>query len=320
MFPKLSVILPFHRADSYFSLALDSLTRASGEFHVIIVDDRMDNSQSISTQVASSLESFELLVTKGGEGYGEALRVGTTAVETEFLALFNSDDLVAPDRFTKQLLSIGNSDISITNLQRISSSGKPINSMTGIFQSPNYSKNYLLLGAYGANASWLVRKEWWDNHSFFDEFECLDWRIALKNFATTDISYIREPLYFYRKHASQVTKNHSVSSSKMQIVYEEWLKYSAAMGLGTGSYDIFSFLALPWNAHNQKNLEEINTYVEHLIEASMSSPELANDIVNLVARRYLLNIKNMNSIYDVLYCLTRGKKQILSLILDLISQ
>jgi len=312
----LDVLLPFHRNDRYLAEAVDSLCNSSFQkFRVIAIDDRVDQSRDV-TYLFKKLGKFDLLRTTGGRGYGRALELGTTAVEASYLALFNSDDVNHRLRFEKQVVSLENSDISITSFKRITSRGKSSSSYAGSISSTAYSPLFLLLGSYGANATWCMRKEWWLKNAFFDESENLDWRIALSSFRNSTISFINEPLYYYRKHSSQITATKNINPERMNVVFEKWRSFAEIYGLPRNTRAIFDAFATPWMAGESLTPEEINIWASAVKGASLNfDSEIQSDLMSLIQRRYLFAVRNSkNSLSSRIIFAIKGSPQIFPLV------
>jgi hypothetical protein len=315
----LDVLLPFHRFDDYLKQAIDSLAATKGvSFKTILIDDRIDKSRDINS-LTYGLQSFEIISTNGGTGYGNALKIGSKHITANSVALFNSDDLIRPSRFKQQILELEKSELCITNISRIQWNNSKRSSITGGMKSKYYDPAYLLLGAYGADASWCMRTEWWQQHAFFDDQPCLDWRIALSTFSNTNISYIPEPLYFYRKHKYQLTHNKMMSKESLQPTFDLWNKLAKNYGLQTFSYDIFSIFAVPWNKTLNTQIVDIDVFIKEIMEyIEDKNYNLSNDFDRLLKRRLILAIRKDISFFDKLFLIKSGYTAILPIIKDML--
>jgi glycosyltransferase involved in cell wall biosynthesis len=314
---RISVLLPFHRLDNFFKEAIHSLDASSIPISIILIDDRISKSESLHPYLKSLRNEFQLVSTLGGKGYGRALSIGADIADADFIALFNSDDLMAPNRFERQLATIGNADLSFTNIQGINQKGKFRRSLLGTIKESPYDNAFLLLGSYGANASWLAKKSWWHKNAFFDEDECLDWRIALRNFDKSKVSYLPESLYFYRSHRLQITQNRAISKSQMSPVYKEWLRFAKSLDISYLSYETFCFFSIPWNKSKIQNLSEIDGFYLDFLRKNKESKSL-RIFESLLQRRYLLNLRNSGSFSEKFSLLSAGSGQIRNLSLDLL--
>jgi glycosyltransferase involved in cell wall biosynthesis len=307
----LDVLLPFHRADKYFTEAIESLAASKYlSVNVILIDDRPNKSKDI-TNVLRVLKNFEVVSTSGGVGYGEALKLGSQLITANSVALHNSDDLVDPHRFFKQVKYLENSDLNITAMQRINKYDRKIYSLSGEIQSSFYDPYFLLLGSYGANASWCMRSDWWRKNVFFDSEECLDWRIAFKTFSDSSLSYTSEKLYFYRKHPNQITTKKEVNFSEMKKVYDAWSNFSALKEIGNYSYETFLIFALPWSKAPHVNLREIRDFSLSLSERIKHADfEAGKDLDTLLRRRYIYALRGRCNLFTKLWLVFKGAKEI----------
>jgi glycosyltransferase involved in cell wall biosynthesis len=316
---NLDVILPFHRVDKYFESSILSLAQTNNvSFRTILIDDRIDKSEDLAS-LFNNLKSFVVAETPGGVGYGKSLEYGSKLVESDAIALFNSDDLISPDRLSRQYDQLNNHEISITNMARINAQGKRNKSIMGEISSSAYNPIYLTLGSYGANATWCVRKSWWDKFIYFDSDECLDWRIALTSFCSSNIGFISEPLYFYRKHSNQVTVHYNLSQTKMEVVYKAWLNFITSIGIEPTNYSTFSTLATPWNSNAYEiNMEELVKTVDQIYDfANQLDPTISINLKKLVQRRYVFAIRKSKSVSDSMHLLTMGLPQTTRIASDL---
>jgi glycosyltransferase involved in cell wall biosynthesis len=297
---ELDVLMPFHRIDSYLRLAVNSLSSSEKiNFRLIAIDDRIDQSTDVS-DLFHGIKDLELVKTSGGKGYGNALKTGTQFIQSDACALMNSDDLVNPQRFFRQLNSLNRVELSITKMQRINEKNKPIPNLTGRILSSKYDPILLLFGSYGADASWCMRTSWWKEYSFFDQGECLDWRMGLKVFSSTKIDMINETLYYYRKHDQQVTSNKSTSPKNMDIVYEAWKTLAINYEFNGNTRSIFDFIATPWSFNISAKFDEVAKWTEQIKKLeSKIDPEILTNIKFLIHRRKLFGFKSaQNSTLD----------------------
>lgn len=303
----LDVILPFHRIDTFLVQALESIGNSvEVEFRLILVDDRVDQDNQIHPYL-KQFRSVEYVKTRGGMGYGAALETGTQFIATDVVALFNSDDLVHPRRFVNQVRNLDKFDISVASMKRIDENGRSTSSFMGQLGCKTFDPIFLLLGSYGANATWCMRKEWWQNNAFFDSDECLDWRIALRSFKNSEIHYSPEELYLYRKHSLQKTKQKKIPVERMWPVYMEWEKFWKSFDLPAVSYEVFNFLATPWNKGCDYSQLQINEITDALNSAASSLPKIISaEVSGLLRQRYLFALNTESSVLPSMRFLLHG--------------
>jgi glycosyltransferase involved in cell wall biosynthesis len=243
---SVDVLLPFHKANEHFYSALKSLELSSYKnFNVILIDDCIQDCRS---SIMKKLENYELrflyVRTKGNAGYGLALKLGTSKINSKYVALMNSDDLIHPERFVKQIEAIKSRDLCFTKMSRINQFNQNLPFLFGSILSSDYDPIFLLLGSYGANATWLMTAEWWDKNCFFDSELGLDWRIAMKSFLHTDFIYLNEPLYYYRKHSLQSSRTER-NYRNYDAIFRSWIALATELKLDGMNRDIFDQFVIP---------------------------------------------------------------------------
>jgi len=316
----LEVLLPFHRVDPYLIEAIESLNRSKGvSFRLILIDDRIDRKIDVSP-ILRSTQNVIMIKTEGGIGYGKSLELGTNEASADVVALFNSDDLICESRFYKQIKSLDNADISITKIQRILQNGQKSMSKSGTIQTSQYNPIYLLFGSYGADATWCMTKEWWTKNAFFDDKECLDWRIALSSFSHSKISFIHEPLYNYRKHIMQSSSQPNYNNLCMNNVYAAWKNFSSELGISNSNKLIFDFFATPWLNFNNEVSKDIFQWAQSIREITGEmNKEIQFQINSFINRRFLIRTVNSNSNFnDKVKTFKASNFESLFVILDLI--
>jgi Glycosyl transferase family 2 len=313
----LEVLLPFHKDDFFLTQAISSLSRSKAiNFNVILIDDRIDKTRNLN-RLFHQLPNFQVVKTEGFTGYGNALKLGSRAITSSAVALFNSDDEIHPLRFYKQLQMLDRYPMNFTKMQRITTQGKAHKSISGDLLGGQYDPIFLMLGSYGANATWCMRAEWWAENAFFDADESLDWRIALSSFTKTSVGYIDENLYFYRKHLGQKTANKSLSQKSLNPVYSKWNDLSKKLSLGDFSFDTFMLLGVPWNKVDEIGFSDffkaginINAYAEKLDHS------VQKDIFRLLRRRYIFALRNKSNLSIKSKLILKGLLEIPSLAQD----
>ena len=284
----LDVLLPFHRGDKFLISAIKSLNASeSVSFRLIAIDDRPSPKTDLS-ELFSEVKNLEMVSTEGGEGYGAALRAGTSYLNAEVCALMNSDDLVHPERFRLQLEVLNKAEVCSTRIQRISENGRKIPSISGQLTSKDYHAIYLLFGSYGADATWCMRSSWWRNNVFFDNFDCLDWRIGMKVLPNSSVGRIDTPLYFYRKHPNQITSTFNISEPDMSVIFEAWVELSERYGLAKNTRTVFSILATPWCVNAGTSYGEVREWLEIFKKQSMFLNDGTKIVLQFLINRRLI--------------------------------
>jgi hypothetical protein len=317
----LDVLLPFHKSNYFLEEAIKSLSSSEKiKFNTILIDDRIDKSKNLNWMF-QKLSRYQVIETTGEIGYGPALKLGTQASTADALALFNSDDLIHPLRLFKQLKALERSSINFTNIRRITSRGRSSSFISGTISSKVYDPALLLLGSYGANASWCMQSEWWKKSSFFDNDDCLDWRIAMTTFPKAQILFINEFLYSYRRHNNQVTARRNAGELNFNSLYLTWKQLASKYHLNEFSFETFALLGMPWLRGLNINRDELMLAIASLKEiASNFEPSLKKNVNDLLNRRLLLAIRNNGSYFTKVELVVKGANQGPAILKDLITR
>jgi hypothetical protein len=316
---RIDILFPFHRNDALLRQAILSLHKSNNVLlNPIFIDDRQNKDDDLS-ELFKIFSSYEYIKTEGKVGYGEALRLGSQIIGSNYVALMNSDDLISPNRLINQVKLLEKSEISIAKMHRIKTNNQRIKPYTGDIESSTYDPIFLILGAYGANSTWCMHTSWWKENAFFDNAQCLDWRIALKAFHNSHLSYTSEPLYYYRKHNDQVTKSRTISFQEMEPTYLLWQEHLSRYGLENVSYEIFNLIATPWNADIKFfDLNFFKFYKKLLSISKQLDIKIQQDFIKIIKRRNIFALAKTNDIRLIGKLLKNSNVEILELFKDII--
>ena len=304
----------------FFWEAINSISASTyRNYRLILIDDQPPSCPEIELRLFDkyNLPKIIYLKTGGQKGYGYALALGTKHINAKYVALMNSDDLIHEDRFLKQIENIGTADLTITDMAKINYRGNRLPFLGGRVRSETYDPILLLLGAYGANATWLSTSKWWSENSFFDSDDCLDWRIALAKFSKTKIVYLNNKYYFYRSHRGQSTALRNRTQS-LQLLYADLRVFSD--NYAGFNLENFTYISTPWITHGLCTFREFqdfkDTYLAHLKKLNLS--ELCTSAKNILNRRALnAALKADISIMERLKFIYNAKSVIPNLVAEL---
>ena len=204
-------------------------------------------------------------------------------------------------------------------MNRINSLSKKTISLAGEICSNDYDPIYLIFGSYGANATWCMKSTWWHENAFFDNKACLDWRIALNTFYKTNISFIPEYLYTYRKHEKQITNERKVSHNYMLPAFTAWNNFLATQNLACYSYETFLSIGAPWAAAAPLSKDEIKTfYLDISKRLTAVNSEVAKDVRTLIQKRLIFSLRAKSDISLKTWLAFNGIHQIPSITRDLL--
>ena len=290
---ELSVLLPFHTADEYLNLAVESCLRTTGcRVEILLIDTRNANEPGLvfENQTSHNLRT----VHAPNADYYSALKIGLKASNSPYLALMNSDDLIASNRFKFQLekLKCSGADLCITEMQKFSKdSSKGLPSILGNITVNKYSPELLLLGSYGANATWLFRREWAiTNDIFLNCGDNSDWKSALRYFPHTKITHLNEDLYFYRLHKLQTTKKTISDYGELQVALSELNQQLGLPFLSPLEHLVMAGIARPRILRGEQIVSKarIILWCDALIARLCMTAEERRELLSIVERRMIL--------------------------------
>ena len=238
---SIDVIIPTHRNDSFLREALLSVKKSQNvNIRIILVDDRTLDETLLPKELVDVV-----IKTTGGVGFENALNLACPEILSEFVAVMGSDDLVAPDKYIKQITHMEKlgANLSLCRLQKFGRRGTEP-SLVGEILGKRYFPKVLLVAPIGSNGSWVARQSWWKENVVFGAQDS-DWALGLRIMMDTSIAYIPESLYFYRMHPNQMTRNGFEGSRLVETVYKDWITRSEDLDLPSLSKKEFSCLLNP---------------------------------------------------------------------------
>jgi cellulose synthase/poly-beta-1,6-N-acetylglucosamine synthase-like glycosyltransferase len=114
------VLLPFHQENDFLYEAVDTIAKSTQvSVRLILIDSRPRKQQGQRIRMPSELNFIH--VDAGEERlYPNAINIGLKNLKSEFFALMNSDDLVHPERFYRQIrqLQEEKADICVCKIRK----------------------------------------------------------------------------------------------------------------------------------------------------------------------------------------------------------
>lgn len=242
----IDVILPTHQNTNYLTDSVNSILMSEGvEVRLIIVDDRAD--QSLKLDIPDS-QKILLVSTGGNTGYNNAIQVGLNEAKSNFIAFQDSDDISDPRRLRREVdsLILEDAEIAYCKMQIIDNSGKKLFHYLQNVVEPSYFGYSLLFGSYGANSTWVIRREAFKKISFTRIEKSYDWAIGLKSLVGLRVVYVHDSLYFYRKHKNQMTQATDYQDRSLLEIYPLWSELNEKLGLPHLELADFESLVNPW--------------------------------------------------------------------------
>jgi len=224
---KISVIVPVYNVEKYLRQCLDSIVKQTfTDFECICVNDgSTDNSLSILEEYSKKDNRFKV-VYQENKGLCSARNTGLKYITSQYITFIDSDDFVSSD-YLENLLNVAikeNSDIvycrhkmyySLDNKYESGPNKEKLNKLFSQYEiAQNTEKTKYILDIVENSRSacmklYKVETLKKNNLSFFENIyaeEDYAFNIVY-NLFSTNISFLDEELYFYRKQIKSITTN-----------------------------------------------------------------------------------------------------------------
>ena len=207
-FPKVTALIPVRNGQEFIAACLASLYGQSyQDFEVLVVDNQSsDATRAICAELLDSRS--RLVVNHGPPTIADALNLGITLANGEYIARLDSDDIARSDRFQKQVDFLENNP----SFGIVGSWMGTIGDRRGVWKYPvsdDEVKISLLYRSAFGHPSVMFRSEWnAGQKGFYDSAFDLaeDWEMWTRISSVTRGANLPEPLTVYRMHDSQETK------------------------------------------------------------------------------------------------------------------
>ena len=278
---EIDVLLPFHEENSEFYAAIDSVNSSEQvKIRLILIDDRI-NPEPLTNKPANST-----VVNSFGIGYAGALNTAKNYINSPYTAVMNSDDLVSPRRFNVQIQKLieQNSQLCACGIQKFQKM-KSVSSHFGKLRlAGNLDRRVLLLGAYGVDATWCGKSDWWIKNVTYLDQQMSDWATGIEISKEFDIYFYPEELYFYRQHSNQTTADSTFSSRGLERVFNNWLLLARQSHLPKLSLHEVAWVAAP---RGREPLDKIS--LKRITRWLNEFDQVTNGVYSdLISRRFLL--------------------------------
>ena len=278
---EIDVLLPFHEENSELYAAIDSVNSSREvKIRLILIDDRK-NPEPLTNKPSNST-----VINSFGIGYSGALNTAKNYINSPYTAVMNSDDLVHPRRFNVQIQKLieQNSQLCACGIQKFKKK-KSVSSHFGKLKlAGNLDRRVLLLGAYGVDATWCGKSDWWIKNVKYLDQQMSDWATGIEISQKFDIYFYPEELYFYRQHSTQTTADSTFAARGLEGVFNNWLFLAHESHLPKLSLHEVAWVAAP---RGREPLEKIS--IKRITQWLNEFDQVTNGVYSdLISRRFLL--------------------------------
>ena len=208
--PKLSVIIASYNHQDYIARTLESLEKQTFQnFEIILIDD---GSTDKTVEVARNFHSRAQIFTQQNQGVVAARNQGVSLAKGKYICLVDSDDIVLPNRFEKQVAALENDiqfSLVFADALIIDSNGNNIGKFSDVYPVKSGDTAEMLIRHYcfTPNISVMVRTSVLKQTGLFQKpgptSEYMKW-IEIAHLGKT--YYDPEPLGCWRRHQESVSK------------------------------------------------------------------------------------------------------------------
>lgn len=221
--PLVSVVTANHNGASHLAAAIRSvLEQTLGAVEMILIDDASnDDSLAVAREAAGNDERLRIISMATNGGPGAARNRGFAEARGEWIAVFDSDDLMAPDRLTR-LIDRGTrdqADIVADNLMAFENgtppeTGRPFLAAAseprwiGLADLISSSRMYAKAPGLGYLKPILRAEAWRSSGVRYDETLRIGEDYAFLQRLLAKGLRLRlepDPLYFYRRHSASIS-------------------------------------------------------------------------------------------------------------------
>lgn len=231
---KVDVVMPAYNTQKYLRESIDSvLSQTFADFNFIIINDgSTDNTgEIIDSYNDDRITHIEL---EENVGIATALNIGLMHTSSEFIARFDSDDIMIPNRLERQLEYFKNHpyvDIlgggMCTRMDKHDTCPQP-----HIIENHKQIKTALMVTYPMAHPTIMMRKKVADSFRYDGRFiasEDLEaWTRLIHHFTFANMN---ENLIHYRMRPDSETSSHIQSEEWMNSIYTIYYNYYKSLGL-----------------------------------------------------------------------------------------
>jgi len=220
--PKsVAVVIPLYNRERYIGQAVQSvLAQTYGYVHLYVVDDgSTDDSRGIVDDLAARhVQRMTVLEHPGrvNRGQSAALNLGIRAARDDYIAFLDSDDFWFPQKLERQVAFLDthpNIGLVYGNGEAVDSEGNRLYDIYGAnHREPNQASAVLLDCYFFVPTNSLLRRSVLDEVGPFDESlrAAQDHDMALRIAEITDLAYIPDLVFYYRRHADTISQRNAL--------------------------------------------------------------------------------------------------------------
>ncbi len=306
----ISVIMPVYNAGHFLRKSIESvLNQTFPDFELIIINDgSVDNSEEI---IMSFRDPRIVYRRKENGGEASARNMALTLTKREFIVFQDADDISIPNRFEELLNGFLHQSIGIvhSDMLVIDEDESPIGYLKAVAIDKRNVKRFVLkTGTPFNNASMMVRREVLANLTYDTSLKIgpdtmMTFQIAQK----CDNVHIPKPLYYYRKHGNNVTKQIDYESSALHLrkildllPLKEWIPEVCWETGDDEENETVALSILAYHLYKRGLTLDAQSYLKKSTETAISNDAklFLVAIIKLMSKEFPLSLQCLNAISD----------------------
>lgn len=231
MVPTISIVIPVYNRERYLGAAIESvLNQTRRDFELLVWDDGSTDSSVDIARHYAQLDRRVRVIAAEHQGFVPTLKAAFAATTGTYIGSVDSDDLLAPTAL-EETAAILDANLEVgmvyTDHQVIDENGQDRG--LGVRCHIPYSRDRMLVDFMTFHFR-LLRRCVYDQVGGIDEsFEqSEDYDLCLRLSEVTAIHHVQKPLYYYRRHAGNMSNQRQES---LQWGYRASLKALKRRGL-----------------------------------------------------------------------------------------
>lgn len=208
--PLVSVIIPCYNHENYVSEALESVfNQTYKNIELIVIDDgSTDNSVALVQEIQK--KHLFTFIAQQNMGVCKTLNKAISLSKGEYIALLASDDYWDLSKIEKQISCLNanlDSEFCFTQAMEFDTNNRadgrifPKSLLTGKVLNQVFLRQHVPAG------SMMFSRRLFDNLGGFDEnLKEEDWDFVIRSAANTEFTAVKEPLFYYRSHETNIMK------------------------------------------------------------------------------------------------------------------
>ena len=215
-------------------MALNSVLKQTfNDYELIVVNDAStDSSAKILTNASISNKSIKIIDNYNNIGLAKSLNIAIDSSDSKYIARFDTDDLMYPERLSTQVSYLESSDVGLLG-SHITTMGKFRRSKITKYPTNDEAiRVQLLFQSAFAHPSTIFKRSALADLRYNPEIQFAeDYDLWVRISQNTLMANIDEPLLYYRKHEQQISRkkdqqNKDAGRIRLQALKQTKINYT----------------------------------------------------------------------------------------------